>query len=125
MCAQELIGACGWSGRDKARKRERLVGACVLKFYYPDAESWTEKEREEEERGERERERGEEECEGTNRKNKGLISADRSNKATLLLTIPRSVLSRLQRIYLPSIWNCYRTGLEDRFRAPRKLSGMI
>lgn len=28
----------------------------------------------------------------TNRKNKGLISVDRSNKATLLLTIPRSIL---------------------------------
>ena len=31
--------------------------------------------------------------------NKGLISEDRSNKATLLLTIPCSLLSRLQRIY--------------------------
>ena len=30
--------------------------------------------------------------------NQGLISADRSNKATLLLTIPRCLLSRLQRI---------------------------
>ena len=28
---------------------------------------------------------------GTNLENKGLISADRNNKATLLLTIPRSV----------------------------------
>ena len=34
----------------------------------------------------------------TNLQNKGLISADRSNKATLLLTIPRCLLSRLQRI---------------------------
>ena len=32
--------------------------------------------------------------------NKGLISTDRSNQATLLFTIPRSSLSRLQRIYL-------------------------
>ena len=31
-------------------------------------------------------------------KNVGWISADRSNKATLLLTIPRCLLSRLQRI---------------------------
>ena len=31
--------------------------------------------------------------------NKGLISEDRGNKATLLLTIPCSLLSRLQRIY--------------------------
>ena len=31
--------------------------------------------------------------------NEGLISADRSSKSTLLLTIPRSILSRLQRIY--------------------------
>jgi len=30
--------------------------------------------------------------------NQGLISADRSNKATLLRTIPRCLLSRLQRI---------------------------
>ena len=30
--------------------------------------------------------------------NQGLISADRSNKATLPLTIPRCLLSRLQRI---------------------------
>ena len=40
--------------------------------------------------------------------NKGLISEDRSNKATLLLTIPCSLLSRLQRIYrkqyLIEIW---------------------
>ena len=42
-------------------------------------------------------------CEDTHHRsyNQGLISADRSNKATLLLTIPRSELSRLQRIYLP------------------------
>ena len=31
--------------------------------------------------------------------NEGLISADRSSMSTLLLTIPRSILSRLQRIY--------------------------
>ena len=42
--------------------------------------------------------------------NKGLISEDRSNKATLLLTILCSLLSRLQRIYrsqylrLKSVW---------------------
>ena len=40
--------------------------------------------------------------------NKGLISEDRSNKTTLLLTIPCSLLSRLQRIYrkqyLIEIW---------------------
>ena len=30
--------------------------------------------------------------------NQGLISADRGSKATLLLTIPRCLLSRLQRI---------------------------
>ena len=34
--------------------------------------------------------RGEMFCKRTNRQNKGLISVDRSNKATLLLTIPRS-----------------------------------
>ena len=39
----------------------------------------------------------------TNLSNKGLISVDRNNKATLLLTIPRSDLSRLQRICLPHI----------------------
>ena len=39
-------------------------------------------------------------CEYTHHRsyNQGLISADRSNKATLLLTIPRCLLSRLQRI---------------------------
>lgn len=36
----------------------------------------------------------------TNRLNRGLISEDRSTKATLLFTIPRSCLSRLHRIYL-------------------------
>ena len=42
--------------------------------------------------------------------NKSLISEDRSNKATLLLTILCSLLSRLQRIYrsqylrLKSVW---------------------
>ena len=35
----------------------------------------------------------------TNLQNEGLISADRSNEATLPLTIPRSRLGRLQRIY--------------------------
>ena len=34
----------------------------------------------------------------TNRRNKGWTSADRSTKATLTLTVPRSNLSRLQRI---------------------------
>ena len=32
---------------------------------------------------------------------RGLISADRRTKPTLMLTIPRSLLSRLQRIYRP------------------------
>ena len=36
----------------------------------------------------------------TNLSNRGLISEDRSTKATLLFTIPRSCLSRLHRIYL-------------------------
>ena len=36
----------------------------------------------------------------TNLRNRGLISEDRSTKATLLFTIPRSCLSRLHRIYL-------------------------
>ena len=36
----------------------------------------------------------------TNLRNRGLISEDRSSKATLLFTIPRSCLSRLHRIYL-------------------------
>ena len=36
----------------------------------------------------------------TNLSNRGLISEDRSSKATLLFTIPRSCLSRMQRIYL-------------------------
>ena len=61
MCARRTDWCVRLVSRDKARKRERLVGACVLKFYYPDAESWTEKEGEEEERGgegEREEERG-------------------------------------------------------------------
>jgi hypothetical protein len=35
---------------------------------------------------------------GVKSMNKGLISEDRSNKTTLLLTIPCSLLSRLQRI---------------------------
>ena len=49
-------------------------------------------------------------CVGDKSMNKGLISEDRSNKATLLLTIPCSLLSRLQRIYrsqylrLKSVW---------------------
>lgn len=37
----------------------------------------------------------------TNLSNRGLISEDRSTKATLLFTIPRSCLSRLHRI---SLW---------------------
>ena len=36
----------------------------------------------------------------TNHWNKGLISADRRTKPTLMLTIPRSEQSRLQWIYL-------------------------
>ena len=36
----------------------------------------------------------------TNQGNKGLISADRRTKPTLMLTIPRSEQSRLQWIYL-------------------------
>ena len=36
----------------------------------------------------------------TNLSNRGLISEDRSTKATQLFTIPRSCLSRLHRIYL-------------------------
>ena len=42
----------------------------------------------------------EEEFRKTNLQNKGLISADRGTKATLMLTILRSYLSRLQRICL-------------------------
>ena len=38
-------------------------------------------------------------CVGDKSMNKGLISEDRSNKATLLLTVLCSLLSRLQRIY--------------------------
>ena len=36
----------------------------------------------------------------TNQSNRGLISENRSSKATLIRTIPRSCLSRLHRIYL-------------------------
>jgi hypothetical protein len=40
-------------------------------------------------------------CEGrTNLGTEGLISTDRGTKPTLMLTIPRSMQSRLQRIYL-------------------------
>ena len=39
---------------------------------------------------------------------KGLTSEDRSNKATLPLTVPRSHSSRLQRIH-PRIYNDYNT----------------
>ena len=40
----------------------------------------------------------------TNLSNKGLISADRNNKVTLLLTIPRYNSSRLQKIYSLQYW---------------------
>src|SRR6266853_2963127 len=40
----------------------------------------------------------------TNLWNKGLTSADRNNKATLLLTVPRSHSSRLQRIHPRIYW---------------------
>ena len=43
----------------------------------------------------------------TNLWNKGLTSADRSNKATLPLTVPRSHSSRLQRIYPRAFNNCH------------------
>ena len=40
-------------------------------------------------------------CHGCDKStNRGLISEDRSTEATLLFTIPRSCLSRLQKIYL-------------------------
>src|SRR6201999_1552006 len=42
----------------------------------------------------------------TNLWNKGLTSADRSNKATLPLTVPRSHSSRLQRIHPRAFNNC-------------------
>jgi hypothetical protein len=37
--------------------------------------------------------------------NEGLISTDRGTKTTLMRTIPRSILSRLQRIRLSEIQN--------------------
>ena len=43
---------------------------------------------------------------------KGLTSADRSNKATLLLTVPRSHSSRLQRIH-PRPYEYYNTRTND------------
>ena len=43
----------------------------------------------------------------TNRKNKGLISADRNNKATLLLTIPRSTIVVCYGFILSNILYCY------------------
>ncbi len=45
---------------------------------------------------------GREEMLKTNLKNKGLISADRSNKATLLLTIPRSVFKSSAKDFILS-----------------------
>ena len=42
----------------------------------------------------------------TNLCNKGLTSADRSNKATLPLTVPRSHSSRLQRIHPRPYYDC-------------------
>ena len=42
----------------------------------------------------------------TNLWNKGLTSADRSNKATLLLTVPRPDSSRLQRIHPRTYHDC-------------------
>ena len=38
--------------------------------------------------------------------NAGITSVDRSTKATLTLTVPGCVLSRLQKIYHPQVWNC-------------------
>jgi len=43
----------------------------------------------------------------TNRENKGLISADRNNKATLLLTIPRSIIVVCYGFILSNILYCY------------------
>ena len=43
----------------------------------------------------------------TNRENKGLISADRNNKATLLLTIPRSIQVVCRGFILSNILYCY------------------
>ena len=42
-------------------------------------------------------------CQKTNLENKGLISADRNNKATLLLTIPRSVFKSSAKDLSPPI----------------------
>ena len=51
----------------------------------------------------------------TNLKNKGLISTDRGTEATLMRTIPRSMLSRIQRIcpsqYLELCFSTTRAGL--------------
>ena len=43
-------------------------------------------------------------CENTNLQNKGLISVDRSNKATLLLTIPRSLFKSSAKDLSPPIF---------------------
>lgn len=43
----------------------------------------------------------------TNRENKGLISADRNNKATLLLTIPRSIIVVCYGFIPSNILYCY------------------
>ena len=48
------------------------------------------------------------------RKDKGLISTDRSNKTTLLFTIPSPGLSRLQRAYLLKYLELVWTGRHSR-----------
>ena len=62
----------------------------------------------------------------TNLSNKGLISADRSNKATLLLTIPRSGFkSSAKDLPAPISQIVNRRLLESRFRARGSLPVMI
>jgi hypothetical protein len=55
----------------------------------------------------------------TNLWNKGLTSADRSNKATLPLTVPRSHSSRLQRIYPRAFNNCHSQSSQRSLSATR------
>ena len=56
---------------------------------------------------------------------KGLTSADRSNKATLLLTVPRSHSSRLQRIHPRTCFQYKRSTFTKPFRSTKGRSNVV
>ena len=58
----------------------------------------------------------------TNRQNQGLISVDRSNKATLLLTIPRSFQVVYKGFILPDLVGCDSETRAAPFLGPRYFS---